>query len=234
MSAKEIDKTIKKLGNYFEYAEKRLAIHEAAHVVTTYLVGHSCLSMQTGLHRNVDLKNNNVEIDAQSISQIHNIFPEHLDKVLQLFTVGYNLQSASIKLGITQKIIYDEIKKHILVLTAGYVAEKHFYDTIWYWKLRQIPKKYSMDLTPSDLRHDLTKINFLSGHIAMNVQQQAKYKKIVRGILKNKIVKKTCFELANVCLKKTKISQNEIEDILQQSGFTQIRADLYNSILSKL
>ena len=84
--------------------------------------------MQTGLQRNVSLKNNIIQIDAQSISQIRSIFPVHLDKALQLFTVGYNLQSTSITLGISQKIIYTEIKKHILVLTAGYVAEKYFYD----------------------------------------------------------------------------------------------------------
>lgn len=228
------DKKILQLKKYFEYAEKRLAIHEAAHVVITYLVGHSCLYMQTGLQRNVSLKNNIIQIDAQSISQIRSIFPVHLDKALQLFTVGYNLQSTSITLGISQKIIYTEIKKHILVLTAGYVAEKYFYDTIWYWKLRQIPKKYSMDLTPSDLRHDLTKIRFLSGHIQMNVQQQAEYKKIVRRILKNRIVKNTCFNLANECLKKTKINQHEIENILKESGFEKIREDLFNSIMSKL
>ena len=62
-------KTFKKLGNYFEYAEKPISIHEAAHVVAAYLVGHSCLSMQTGIHRNVDLKNINLEIDTQSISK---------------------------------------------------------------------------------------------------------------------------------------------------------------------
>ena len=53
MIERETDKKILQLKKYFEYAEKRLAIPEAAHVVITYLVGHCCLYMQTGLQRNV-------------------------------------------------------------------------------------------------------------------------------------------------------------------------------------
>ena len=60
------------------------------------------------------------------------------------------------------------------------------------------------------------------------------YKKIVRRILKNRIVKNTCFNLANECLKKTKINQHEIENILKESGFEKIREDLFNTIMSKL
>ena len=67
MSEKEIEKTLKKIQNYFEYAEKRLAIHEAAHVVFAYLVGHSCLYMQSGLQRKVGFKGGNLEIETQSI-----------------------------------------------------------------------------------------------------------------------------------------------------------------------
>lgn len=222
----EIKKTIEKLNKYFVYAEKRLAIHEASHVVFAYLMGHSCHYMQTGLQRDVAYKNGNLEIDAQSVSQIYNIFPPFLDRALQLLTVGNSIQSISKSADVSSEMIKAEIKKHIIVLLSGYEAENHFYNGIKYWFIKRIPLKYSIDMTPSDFRHDNTKINFFANQVGVSNAQIGKLKKLITNTLNNKKIKSTCFALSDSCLEKTRLSQQEIEAILLETGFNDIKQQI--------
>lgn len=227
----EIKKTIEKLNRYFAYAENRLAIHEASHVVFAYLMGHSCLYMQTGLNRDVSLKNNNIVIDTESVSQIYNIFPNFLDRTLQLFTLGYSIQSISTTTGVNVELIKSEIKKHIVVLLSGYEAENHFYNGIKYWFIKRIPLKYSMDLTPSDFRNDNTKIDFLAKKVGLSNSQLKNYRNLIRTTLNNKTIKKTCFKLADRCVEKTRLSQQDIEAILVETNFNSVKGKFSEKFL---
>lgn len=231
---REIDRTIEKLNKYFAYAEKRLAIHEASHVVFSYLMGYSCKYMQTGLKRDVSYQNNNIVIDAESISKIYNIFPSILDNALLLITMGHPIQNISISTGVNSELIKSEIKKYIVVLLSGCEAENHFYNGIKYWFIKRIPVKYSVDLTPSDFGNDKTKIDFLSQKIRLSNYQIKCLKKMIRSTLNDKDIKTTCFTLTKKCLEKTRLTQQEIETILLETDFYNVKQKFANNLLSQL
>lgn len=234
MDKKHIDKIINSISKYLDYTEKRLAIHESAHVVLAYICGGSCQYMQSGLQRNVGLRNSNIEIDINSISRTYVNLSPLLESVLNYFTAGLSLNQIAGASVSAKNEISLEVKKYILGLMSGRIAERLYYDSIWHWQLKQIPGKYSIDLTPLDFGHDETKIKFLSSKIGLSSSDKTRFKRIVKKILKTKIVKNTCSELATNCLTKSRINQSEIEAILSRNGFNDVETHLSNYVLAQL
>ncbi len=215
--------TKRKLKKLEKYILKKLAYHEAGHLVFSYLINIPCnhALVQYGKVSPIKLIDDNLQVEYESKSHVHHQLPEQMEFLLKHSRYGIDKLSQKLNIPMTQS--WSIIRQYLTILLAGYKSQFYFFKNYLNPELERFESDFGQNLSELDpnedknrminLMHSLTQDYDLKNTVARQVTN------LIDEYLDKKEVQKAIESIARALLKNKRINQNQIEEILDNIGF---------------